>query len=225
MWLGGEPMHREIANLFNDDNDELLKSATAAGYNQNQLPQQVVLVGHSLGGGAVLNTARYLAQNQEKGYSTYYKLAGVLMLDGVSFTDPAQHIAGIPPDIPVYNLSATPYPWNLFGTMDAALAQERPNDFHGAQMLFGLHSDAMVGGNPLITLAAFIVTGYGGPANVEGSQVLAAGWINDMFACQEGPCTPDPDLYADPGETIIIPTSFGPAIGLVAPRPTQSTAP
>ena len=52
------------------------------------------------------------------------------MLDGVSFTDPALHIAEIPdgPDgIPVYNLSATPYPWNLFGTMDAALAQERPD--------------------------------------------------------------------------------------------------
>ena len=45
---------------------------------------------------------------------------------------------------------STPNPWNLFGTMDAALAQERPTEFHGAQMLFGWHSDAMVGGNPLI---------------------------------------------------------------------------
>ena len=54
------------------------------------------------------------------------------MLDGVSFTDPAVHIADPALDgVPIYNLSATPYPWNLFGTMDAALAQVRPNDFTG----------------------------------------------------------------------------------------------
>ena len=220
MWLGGDPMHREVANLFNDANDELLKSATAAGYKQDQLPQQVVLVGHSLGGGLVLNTARYMVKNQETRDSTYYKLAGVLMLDGVSFTDPALHLAEIPdgPDgIPVYNLSATPYPWNLFGTMDAALAQERPTEFHGAQMLFGLHSDAMVGGNPLIALAAYLVTGYGGPANVQGSQVLAASWINDMFA-GERTCTDASSFCGATGSSFTIPTSFGPAIGLVAPK-------
>ncbi len=119
------------------------------------------------------------------------------MLDGVSFTDPAEHLADPNLDgIPVYNLSSTPNPWNLFGTMDAALAQERPTEFHGAQMLFGWHSDAMVGGNPLIALAAYAITGYGGPANVEGSQVLAASWINDMFA-ERGPA-PTPAASTEP---------------------------
>ena len=47
-------------------------------------------------------------------------------------------------------------------------------------MLVGWHSDAMVGGNPLIQLAPTL-TGYGGPANVAGSQMLAASWINDLF--------------------------------------------
>ena len=74
--------------------------------------------------------ARYMAADERSATpSSSYQLAGVLMLDGVSFTDPAQHIALIPdgPDgIPVYNLSSTRNPWNLFGTMDAALAQERP---------------------------------------------------------------------------------------------------
>ena len=49
MWLGGDPMHRAMADLFRDDNPALLQSAKAAGYGQGQLPQQVVLVGHSLG--------------------------------------------------------------------------------------------------------------------------------------------------------------------------------
>ncbi len=141
------------------------------------------------------------------------------MLDGVSFTDPAVHIADPALDgVPIYNLSATPYPWNLFGTMDAALAQVRPNDFTGAQMLFGFHSDAMVGGNPLIQLGAYLLTGYGGPANVEGTQVLAAGWINDMFTCQEGGDCRASGFYSEPGSTIKIPTNFGPAIGLVQPK-------
>jgi pimeloyl-ACP methyl ester carboxylesterase len=218
MWLGGDPMHYAMADLFNDDNAALLESAKAAGYTQNQLPQQVVLVGHSLGGGAVLNTARYMAANQKSGESTHYDLAGVVMLDGVSFTDPAEHIALIPDDIPVYNLSSTPNPWNLFGTMDAALARERPTQFHGAQMFLGWHSDAMVGGNPLIQLAAYAITGYGGPANVEGTQVLAAGWINDMFVCQEGGQCRASGFYGAPGTSFVVPTHFGPAIGLVAPK-------
>jgi hypothetical protein len=141
------------------------------------------------------------------------------MLDGVSFTDPAVHIAEIPNDIPLYNLSSTPNPWNLFGTMDAALAQERPTEFHGAQMLFGWHSDAMVGGNPLIQLAAYAITGYGGPANVAGTQVLAASWINDLFnGVDPQTCTGTSCYYGDPGSSFIIPTSFGPAVGLVAPK-------
>ena len=121
MWLGGDQMHRAVADLFLDGNPALLDSAQAAGYRQDQLPQQVVLVGHSLGGGLVIDAARYGGRRGDRQSS--YKLAGVVMLDGVSFTDPVPILEGIPDDIPVYNLSSTPYPWNLFGTMDAALAR------------------------------------------------------------------------------------------------------
>ena len=214
MWLGGDQMHRAVADLFVDTNPELLKSAQAAGYGQDQLPGQVVLIGHSLGGGLVIDTARYMAANPE----TADKLAGVVMLDGVSFTDPVPILEGIPPDIPVYNLSATPYPWNLFGTMDAALATLPGDQFHGAQLLGGLHSDAMVGGNPLIQFGAYLLTGSSLPSNVEGSQVLAAGWINDMFKATQT-CTESSCFYADPGESFTIPTRFGMARGLVQPEP------
>ena len=136
------------------------------------------------------------------------------MLDGVSFTDPVPILDKLD-GIPVYNLSATPYPWNLFGTMDAALAQVRPghDEFTGAQMLFGFHSDAMVGGNPLIQFGAYLLTGFGGPANVAGSQILAAGWIDDLFDGDRAS-----GFYGEPGEAIKIPTPVGPAIGLVRPR-------
>ncbi len=151
MWLGGEQMHRAVADLFLDDNPALLTSAQDAGYGQAALPQNVVLVGHSLGGGLVIDVARMMAADETgSDPPSSYKLAGVVMLDGVSFTDPVPILEDIPDGIPVYNLSATPYFWNLFGTMDHALAQVRGDEFHGAQLLFGLHSDAMIGGNPLV---------------------------------------------------------------------------
>ena len=218
MWLGGEQMHRAVADLFLTDNDALLESARLAGYPEEKaLPTQVVLVGHSLGGGLVIDTARFMAKDEASGRSNY-ELAGVLMLDGVSFTDPVPILRAIPEDIPVYNLSATPYFWNLFGAMDAALATVRGDDFHGAQLLGGLHSDSMVGGNPLIQFGAYLLTGFSLPSNVEGSQILAAGWINDMFEGTQT-CTETSCFYADPGETITIPTRFGIARGLVQPEP------
>ncbi len=215
MWLGGDPMHQAAADLFNDDNTALLDSAQAAGYTQDELPQNVVLVGHSLGGGFVIDTARYMVANQESNDSTYYRLAGVVMLDGVSFTDPLPILRELDDaGIPVYNLSATPYLWNLFATMDSALARLPGDEFHGAQLLGGLHSDSMIGGNPLVQFGAYLLTGFSLPSNVEGSQVLAAGWINDLF---DG--THDSGFYGAPGQTITIPTSAGPAFGLVQPQP------
>lgn len=212
MWLGGDQMHRAVADLFTTDNNALLASARAAGYGQNQLPGEVVLIGHSLGGGLVIDTARYMLGNQASGEASS-TLAGVVMLDGVSFVDPVPILEELE-GVPVYNLSATPYFWNLFGAMDAALAQVRGDDFHGVQLLGGLHSDAMIGGNPLIQFGAYLLTGFSLPGNVEGSQILAAGWINDMF--EGGDAS---GFYGEPGSTITIPTRFGPAFGLVQPQP------
>lgn len=218
MWLGGTQMHQAVADLFTDaTNDELLNSAQAAGYTRDELPHDVVLVGHSLGGGLVIDTARYISANE--GGSAPYHLAGVLMLDGVSFTDPVPILQDIPDSVPVYNLSATPYMWNLFGTMDAALAQVRPDDFHGAQLLGGLHSDSMIGGNPLVQFGAYLLTGFSLPTNVAGSQILAATWINDMFDCQNDADCKTPGFYGQPGDTLTIPTPVGPAFALVQPQP------
>lgn len=213
MWLGGDPMHRAVADLFLDGNDALLVSAQAAGYGEDELPQRVVLVGHSLGGGLVADVAGYMAEDEAAGLSSY-QLVGVLMLDGVDFGDPQVALRKIPDSIPVYNLSATPYAWNLFGAMDYALGQVRGDQFHGAQLLGGLHSDSMLGGNPLIQFGAYLVTGFSLPRNVEASQILQAGWINDMYAG-----TRTPGLYGEPGSVLLIPTDKGTARALVAPKP------
>ena len=65
MWLGGDPMHRAVADLFLDDNPALLNSAPSRGLQPGPLPQQVVLVGHSLGGGPGARTSRaYMAADE-----------------------------------------------------------------------------------------------------------------------------------------------------------------
>jgi hypothetical protein len=226
MWLGGDQMHRAVADLFLNGNTALQDSAEDAGYPQGvALPKDVVLVGHSLGGGLVIDTARYIAADPPS--ANDYRLAGVVMLDGVSFTDPVPILNGIPGNIPVYNLSSTPNPWNLFGTMDYALAQTRGGKPTGAQLLGSWHSDAMVGGNPLVQFGAYLLTGYGGPANVEGSQILAASWINDIFAgVDPETCTAAVSscFYGTPGSSFVVPTPFGPAIGLVQPTPGPITS-
>ena len=71
MWLGGDQMHRAVADLFLDDNDALLESALAAGYTKDELPQRVVLVGHSLGGGLVMDTADYMVENERSERSNW----------------------------------------------------------------------------------------------------------------------------------------------------------
>ena len=76
-WLGAPPMQKAVANLFEDDNTALADSALAAGYT-GPIPDRVVLVGHSLGGGLVAGTAGYMVDN-----GTADRLAGVIMLDGV----------------------------------------------------------------------------------------------------------------------------------------------
>lgn len=221
MWLGGTQMHQAVAALFLNGNTALQDSAEAAGYPAGvALPKDVVLVGHSLGGGLVIDTARYIAADTPS--ADDYHLAGVLMLDGVSSTDPVPILEGIPADIPVYNLSSQPYMWNLFGAMDNALTQVRGDTFHGVQLVGGLHSDSMIGGNVLVQFGAYLLTGFSKPSNVAGSQILAATWISDMFACQYDSGCSKTGYYGQPGDTLTIPTPFGPARALVAPTPTAA---
>jgi acetyl esterase/lipase len=94
-------MKQAVANLFEDDNTALADSALAAGYT-GPIPDRVVLVGHSLGGGLVAGTAGYMVDND-----TVDRLAGVLMLDGVGLDGSmTTSLEKVPDDIPIYQLAA-----------------------------------------------------------------------------------------------------------------------
>jgi pimeloyl-ACP methyl ester carboxylesterase len=210
-WLGAAPMQQAVANLFLDDNTALADSALAAGYT-GALPDRVVLVGHSLGGGLVAATAGYMVDNV-----TIDRLAGVIMLDGVGMNDavPAG-LDKVPDALPIYQLGAPSYFWNQFGAASDALVQAREGEFVGFVLAGGSHVDAMQGGNALIQFSQQLVAGFSQPQNVEAAKILMVGWINDMF-------DPTPDdgirdgIYAEPGEVITIDTPAGQATAHALP--------
>jgi acetyl esterase/lipase len=199
-WLGAPPMQQAVANLFKDDNTALAESALAAGYS-GPIPDRVVLVGHSLGGGLVAGTARYMVANK-----TVDRLAGVVMLDGVGLDGSmATSLDKVPDGIPIYQLAAPKYFWNQFGVGTDALLEARPNEFIGVTLVGGSHVDSMRGGNPLIQFSQQLVSGFSKPQNVAAAQILMVGWVNDMFAgTQHG-------IYLNPGEVRALDTPAGEA--------------
>ncbi|MGV0603994.1 alpha/beta hydrolase [Mycolicibacterium sp. XJ1904] len=210
-WLGGAPMHEAMAGLFDDENTALLKSARAAGYS-GPIPDRVVLMGHSLGGGAVSGMAGYMVDKQ-----TVDRLAGVVLLDGVALGDPArmtESLRKVPHDIPIYQLAAPVYMWNNFGAgLDATLAA-RPGQFVGVTLVNGSHVDAMRGGNPLIQFAQELVAGFSRPENSAAAQMLMVGWVNDMF----DPAGDKEGVYLQPGEQYSFDTPAGRATVVALPN-------
>ena len=213
-WIGGAPLQRAVADLFVGERDALTASAIAAGFDGAALPQRVVIAGHSAGGGLALAVAGYMVEN-----GTIDDLAGLVLLDGVALGDASAVIDKIPDYLPVYQIASPPYAWNMFGTTSDALAQARPGRFNGVELVGGSHIDAMQGGNPLLQFAAYLVAGFSQQQNIEAVKILATGWINDMFA---GTHT---GIYADPGDSIEIPTAAGTATAIALPASEASLSP
>ena len=169
-------LHEAVADLFVGNRGALNASARAAGLTV-PLPRQVVLAGHSTGGGLAVGVARYMTENGSVG-----DLAGVVMFDGVGYQGNfAEDLAEIPDYVPVYDLAGSPYSWNDYGLAQSELQRERRGQFTGVQVLGGRHADAMQGTSSLIQSIAYSMTGTSLPQNIDAVETLAAGWINDMF--------------------------------------------
>jgi hypothetical protein len=171
-WLGGTGMSASIADLFAGDRAALTASALDAGYATRygldpttaQLAQKFALAGHSLGANLVSGAAGFLAES-----GAADDLVGVILLDGVPIGDtlpkalakldayeatPSGHY------IPIREIGA---PWNLFNSLsnvNDALSAARPDRFNGVVLAGGVHMDSMLGGNPLIQFAAYLVAGF-----------------------------------------------------------------
>lgn len=214
-WIGGAPLQRAVADLFEGDRTALTDSASAAIGRSVELPQPVVIAGHSAGGGLALAAAGYLAED-----GTIDDLAGLVLLDGVALGGVTSTVfEKIPDSLPIFQISSPPYAWNMYGATSAALVNARPGEFNGVELIGGSHIDAMQGGNPLIQFGAYLIAGFSKPQNIEAVKILAVGWINDMFAGT------DKGVDGDPGDVIPIPTSAGPATAVALPAPESGLSP
>lgn len=88
--------------------------------------------------------------------------------------------------------------------------------FTGVRLVGGLHSDMMVGGNPLIQAGLHLVAGWSRAENVKASEPLSASWVNDMFAGTEAS-----PYYGAAGTLLEIETARGTATAYVMPGPPQ----
>ncbi|CAJ1587541.1 alpha/beta fold hydrolase [[Mycobacterium] wendilense] len=176
-WIGGGPLQQDVAALFRDDRTELAASAAEAGY-VGVLPDEYVLVGHSLGGTLVMGAAEKMDD------ATIRNLRGVVLLDAVDADNAVpEGLARLRGDNfrPVLNISSERYTWNLDGIVADQLQQARPDSFNGVMLIGGRHIDALQGGNPILQIAEYLIAGFSTPENIDAVKVLAGEWINDMF--------------------------------------------
>ncbi len=213
-WLGGVAMQQATADLFTGDRDALTASASAAaGYPVN-LPQKVVLVGHSEGGELVTGAAADMAAGDSGG-----DLVGVILLDGatIDLEQFTANVTNIPTTVPVLLIASPPSYWNQLGATADALTSARQGLFTGVELRGGTHGDSVQGGNPVTQFAEYVVAGFPQPQNTAAVGQLSASWVNEMLAGHEIPGTP--------GQTISITTADGTATAYTLPAPPTTPSP
>ena len=136
-----------------------------------------------------------------------HQLAGVLLLETQAGNgDLSRALAKIPDDIPVLHIAAKPNFFDTWGDASEALEAARPGQFNGVQLIGGRHSDAFRTSNPFIQFVVSLATGFSTPQNVDAVQVLAQGWIDDMYADTVYDADQRTGLYGEPSTIIDIPT-------------------
>ncbi|AMO60077.1 esterase/lipase [Mycolicibacterium phlei] len=227
--LTADQMHAAVAELFAGDRTALQESAAAAGF-EGTLPTQFVLAGQSAGSILAAGTAGYYYEKAADDRKA--DLVGVLLYDGSAANGAlARALDKLPADLPVLQIAGVPAVVNNGGEANAVLAEKRPGQFTGLQLVNGAHSDAfrssIYGG--LVQAFVGLVFGQSTPENVEAVQVLPQGWLTDMYAGRVFDENTRTGIYGPvgaPGTSIVdIPTSAGPARGYVLPGPASSLSP
>ena len=212
--LTGDPMHFAVAKLFSGDRAALNASLEAAFEGEDiTLPQKYVLVGHSGGSSMAAGVAGFASQLA--GPSGDSNMAGVILFDTNDIGEfVSRGISNVPLATPVYYVGAEPRIINNFDEVSGVMKELRPNQFTGVHIDGGVHADILEGLNPLGELVLNLILGTPKPENTAAANLLAVGWINDMFSAG-----PDTGIYPGPGAPADVETDEGTAhiVGLGGP--------
>ncbi len=221
-FLNGTQMQQAVGALFLGNETALNLSAEQAGYH-GTLPQNFLLTGHSAGGALATIAAGDYVADLGTGTANNH-LLGVVMFDGAGNSNSAfaAAIASLKTlNIPDYTVASPPQFENGFGVTTDQLVSLYPNQFVGVELANGSHVDSLLGGKPLVDVAAQLVTRISPGGDTAAVYTLATGWIDDMYV-GAGPTDPIYGLYGTPtgyeapgGQDIIL----GPATGIVLPAP------
>ncbi len=186
--LSADQMHAAVAALFIGDRAALTASAQAAAEqagveNFDELPEQFVISGHSAGGQLAAGAAGYYYEYAPAAEKA--NLVGVLLFDTTAAGGALERaLDRMPATLPVLHISSEPGFFNTYGDANDMLELKRPGQFNGVRLVGGSHSDAFrsstLGG--FTQLIVSLGTGSSTPENVDAVQVLAKGWIADMYA-------------------------------------------
>ena len=212
--LTGDPMHFAVAKLFSGDRAALNASLNVAFEGEDiTLPQKYVLVGHSGGSSMAAGVAGFASQlGAPSGDSN---MAGVILFDTNDIGEfVSRGISNVPLATPVYYVGAEPRIINNFDEVSGVMKELRPNQFTGVHIDGGVHADILEGLNPLGELVLNLILGTPKPENTAAANLLAVGWINDMFSAG-----PDTGIYPGPGAPADVETDEGTAhiVGLGGP--------
>ena len=212
--LTGDPMHFAVAKLFSGDRADLNASLNAAFEGEDiTLPQKYVLVGHSGGSSMAAGVGGFASQLG--GPSGDSDMAGVILFDTNDIGEfVSRGISKVPLATPVYYVGAEPHIINNFDEVSGVMKELRPNQFTGVHINGGVHADILEGLNPLGEFVLNLALGTPRPENTAAANLLAVGWINDMFSAG-----PDTGIYPGPGAPVDVETDEGTAqiVGLGGP--------
>jgi hypothetical protein len=212
--LTGDPMHFAVAKLFSGDRAALNASLNAAFEGEDiTLPQKYVLVGHSGGSSMAAGVGGFASQLG--GPSGDSDMAGVILFDTNDIGEfVSRGISKVPLATPVYYVGAESHIINNFDEVSGVMKELRPNQFTGVHIDGGVHADILEGLNPLGEFVLNLALGTPRPENTAAANLLAVGWINDMFSAG-----PDTGIYPGPGASVDVETDEGTAhiVGLGGP--------
>ena len=126
-------------------------------------------------------------------------------------------LAKLPADVPVLAIGSPPSYWNELGAAANALAAVRSGEFVGVILDGGSHADSLQGGNPFIQFIENVVSGVPKKQNVAAAQMLATGWITDMYADRVYDPVTRTGIYGARGEVFPIVTPAGTATAYALP--------
>ncbi|MEV0247577.1 alpha/beta hydrolase [Nocardia sp. NPDC050712] len=187
-----------LAEVFTDSDAlrrAFTEAATRAGRTELQLPEHLVLIGHSAGADVALGAAAQLVGNHP---DTFGRLSGLILLDpvpGLDRTATGRALAALAPTgLPLRTIATPPSLCNNGPDGVLALRRALPGRSLGIELSTGSHVDALGTDDAGVAMAAGLLCGQITEPNAAITRSFTTAWTRDELTA-----TPSPEFYPGGG--------------------------